>query len=365
MKSILVITSEFPPQPGGIGNHAFLLASKLAEKGYDITLIADQRDADNEVEQRFDQSLSFKVLRVKLRKIRTLMYFQRLFKLFKHARRHDMIMATGKFSLWSVAMLRLFFRKETLAIIHGTEVNFKDKFNRPLVDAALKGFHKIVAVSGFTKSLVSHLNLKNINVIPNGIDFEFWNQPNEEQITLKGNPKLITVGHISERKGQLNVIRALPEVKKLFPDVHYHCIGIPTKAEEFLEEAKILGVDHHVEFHVTKYQEQLIKYVRACDVAVMLSNVTKTGDVEGFGIAILEANASGLPAIGAKDCGIEDAIDPQKSGILIKNTDTVAMKEALESILNNYETYQSGAKLWAKKHDWETIITQYITYIES
>ena len=47
----------------------------------------------------------------------------------------------------------------------------------------------------------------------------------------------------------------------------------------------------------------------ASDVFVMLSSPTSTGDVEGFGIAIIEANALSLPSIGAKDCGIEDALE--------------------------------------------------------
>ena len=59
------------------------------------------------------------------------------------------------------------------------------------------------------------------------------------------------------------------------------------------------------------------------------SSPTATGDVEGFGIAILEANALGIPAIGALGCGIEDAIENYSSGILINYLDTEAFKNAL------------------------------------
>ena len=365
MKKILLITSEFPPQPGGIGNHAYNLASELSGKGYEVTVIADQRDFDNKDEISFDKTLPYKVERIKLRKQRTFMYFQRLSKLFKYIKKNDVVMATGKFSLWSVAFASRFFKRDYLAIIHGTEVNFKGKFNKTLVDASLKRFNKIVAVSRYTKSLVNYLNLKDIKVIPNGIDYKFWDQNKSESVALTGSPKLITVGHVSERKGQLNVIKALPELIKAYPELHYHCIGIPTKAEAFLEEAKTLGVEMHITFHGSMYQDELIKYLKSSDVFIMLSNRTVTGDVEGFGIAVLEANALELPAIGAKDCGIEDAINHEKSGILIKNDDALALKDALKTILDKYSTYQEESKLWAKQHSWNNIITTYIDYIEA
>jgi phosphatidylinositol alpha-1,6-mannosyltransferase len=92
----------------------------------------------------------------------------------------------------------------------------------------------------------------------------------------------------------------------------------------------------------------------------MLSSPTATGDVEGFGIAILEANALGVPAIGAMGCGIEDAIANYKSGILVSPYDTSAFLDALQVILNQHEAYSQQAKAWAKSHHWELIIKQYI-----
>ena len=62
-KQLLIVTSEFPPQPGGIGNHAFNLASQLQLNGYGVTVIADERSNDGVEEKQFDNSLPFKVFR--------------------------------------------------------------------------------------------------------------------------------------------------------------------------------------------------------------------------------------------------------------------------------------------------------------
>ncbi len=44
--NIVIVSSEFPPQPGGIGNHAYYLGLYLAKNGYTVTVIADQRSFD-------------------------------------------------------------------------------------------------------------------------------------------------------------------------------------------------------------------------------------------------------------------------------------------------------------------------------
>ena len=93
------------------------------------------------------------------------MYFKRLVLLFKLLKSSDVIFASGKFSLWIVAYSSLFYKKRFVAIIHGSEVNFSQKCLKASVNWSLKRFSKVIAVSNYTKSLVSHLNLKSIVVI--------------------------------------------------------------------------------------------------------------------------------------------------------------------------------------------------------
>jgi len=78
----------------------------------------------------------------------------------------------------------------------------------------------------------------------------------------------------------------------------------------------------------------------------------------------LEANALGLPAIGAMGSGIEDAIDRDRSGILIPLNDTLSFVKALNTILGQREAFASHAKDWAKQHDWGIIIERYVKVLE-
>lgn len=364
-KRILIVTSEFPPQPGGIGNHAFNLAKHLQLNNFVVDVIADNRSFSGEEERIFDAELKFKVHRIERIKLRFLMYLKRIVTLFKFMKSSEAIIASGKFSLWMVAFSSLFFDKKFFAIIHGSEVNYKQKGLKFSIDWSLKRFSKLIAVSNYTKSLVSHLQSLNIVVIPNGFESNKWNLKNKHTLSLKGEPKLITVGNVTERKGQLNVIKLLPELIKIYPEIHYHCVGIPTQKDKFLKVATLLKVEDYITFHGKVSDENLQELLQSSTIFVMLSSTTETGDVEGFGIAIIEANSLGLPSIGSINCGIEDAILDKKSGVLVPYDDYNLFLNALNDILTNYEKYKNEAKNWAAQHNWDIIIQQYIKVINS
>ena len=362
-KHILLVTSEFPPQPGGIGNHAYNLAKHLKQNNFEVDVITDQRSASGKEEETFDSLLKFNVHRVALHKLRIRMYLKRIGLLLYKMKSSEIVIASGKFSLWIVAAVSLFYKRKYIAVIHGSEVNFTKKIKKKAVNMSLKRFFKLIAVSNFTKSLVTSLH-NNIIVISNGIDFEQFQNTIAKKKTIVGQPKLITVGNVTDRKGQLNVINQLPELLKVYPNLHYHCVGLPTQQDIFFKRAQALNVDTNITFHGRVSEEELQALLKSSDIFVMLSRPTKTGDVEGFGIALIEANFFELPCIGSKGCGIEDAIEDYKSGRLINYDNSSELKSAIQEILSNYDHYKSGAKAWSLKHDWASIVKQYIKEFE-
>ena len=358
-KKILLVTSEFPPQPGGIGNHAYNLASQLQQNGFEVAVMADTRSKNGLVEKQFDDALPFKVYRTKRFKLLIWTYLKRIWLYTQITRQYGNIIASGKFSLWLVGFGMLNTKVNRMAVIHGSEVNYKKRGPKKMTDAALKRFDQVVAVSNFTKSLVHHLKLNTVYVIPNGVNMDGFEQGTFTG-ELIGTPKLVTVGAISERKGQHNVIEKLPALIKTHPGIHYHMVGIPTEKEKLLKIATALEVENHITFHGMVTPMRLNEILSASDVFVMLSEQTQAGDVEGFGIALIEANFMGLPAIGSKNCGIEDAIKNKYSGVLIDPKSAVEFEDALVEILVNKTAYVYNAKQWALQHTWETVIIQYL-----
>ncbi len=364
-KSVLIVTSEFPPQPGGIGNHAYNLAKHLQLSHFDVEVISDQRSQDGVEEKQFDSTLSFKVYRVLKTSLRFRMYLKRIQLVFKHIETAQIVIASGKFSLWIVAFASIFYKRQYVAIIHGSEVNLQHRFYRFITNCSLKRFDQVIAVSRYTQSLVAHLGLKNVTVIPNAMDPNEWDLNAVEPVNLKGFPKLLTVGRLSDRKGQMEVIKHLPKLISIYPETHYHCVGLATESYRFMALAESLGVASYMTFHGTKTQAELKAFYQAGDVFVMLSRPTESGDVEGFGIAILEANYFGLPAIGSKGSGIEDAILDGDSGLLISYEDGAAFSGALHSILKDREGFETRAKAWALQHEWSSIVKRYVEVMEA
>ena len=108
MKKIIFITSEFPPLPGGIGNHAYFLSAYLEKEGYEVTVITNFREVYKD--KAFDQDQVFKVVRVKRN---AFTYFNRFKVSFSYVGKNEFIIVSGKFSLWIGASLKLFFKSKT------------------------------------------------------------------------------------------------------------------------------------------------------------------------------------------------------------------------------------------------------------
>lgn len=364
LNKILIFTSEFPPLPGGIGNHAFNLGLQLSKHNYQVTIIADHRSENIKEEKDFDNNLPFKVIRVKRYKFIGITYLKRILVYKKCLKKHCKVIATGKFPLW-VTGLDFFTRgQKKVAVIHGTEVNFKG-LKKYLTNYSLKKMGKVIAVSNYTKSLVSNLKLSAVDVIFNGFnlvdDLKIKSRNGLEQSSVVN---LITVGKVSQRKGQLNVIKSIPEIVKQGFKVHFHIVGIPEEKEEFEVIARNLGVFKHMTFYGKVSEAKKNELLQSSQIFMMLSNETHSGDVEGFGIAIIEANALGLPAIGSVNCGIEDAIKNKFSGILVDPKKTTEIVLAIEEIIHDYERYSCQATKWSKEFTWEKVINNYIEILD-
>jgi phosphatidyl-myo-inositol dimannoside synthase len=146
--------------------------------------------------------------------------------------------------------------------------------------------------------------------------------------------------------------------------VHYHIVGIPSEQMAFAQLAQALDVSKHVTFYGAVSQDQLPAMLGGADVFLMLSERLPNGDVEGFGIAILEANHLGLPAIGSADSGIADAIQNGISGRLVPPGNPQAVVSAVQEIMSNHEDYAVRARSWTDAFRWENVIQKYLEVFE-
>lgn len=361
-RKIFFVCSEFPPGPGGIGNHGFNLIHTLQRKGYDTFTLTNLENATPEEAQKFAASKGLKVKYIPRSKwIQLSRMWACVVACFKY--KPDIIIASGMFSLWLARLLKkLYPNAEYLAVIHGSEADRKVSWQRHMTEKSYLVFDHLVAVSNYTASFIKSAGkLPPITIIPNAVDIRFLKAFEQGSfVKLPGNPAILTVGNVTPRKGQHNMIKALPWLKKRFPDIHYHCVGLKSFASQNEELASSLGVNEHVTFHGKLPLKSLMSSYRGCDIFAMTSEHQADGDFEGFGIAILEANFFGKPAIGSRGCGIEDAIHEGENGYKVDAHDPATIVEAVSKCLNEYDRLSAGARQWSAAHDWDLIAEKYI-----
>jgi phosphatidylinositol alpha-1,6-mannosyltransferase len=146
----------------------------------------------------------------------------------------------------------------------------------------------------------------------------------------------------------------------LYPDIQYHIVGRPVTQEKLEKLADELGVKEHIQFHGRiQNHRDLSLYYSSADIFMLLSENQSDGDVEGYGIVALEANEHGLPVIGAKFCGVEDAVDNDKSGYLVDGNNVDEICKAVVRCIEEKDRLAAESKRWAEKHQWKEIVKEY------
>jgi phosphatidylinositol alpha-1,6-mannosyltransferase len=365
-KSIAICSSEFPPGPGGIGAHAYQLASFLDSQGFSINVQTSSREKFNS--ESFDLSVPFHVDRYQANRGFIYKVF-RSFGFVFNLRENNVrwMILSGSNQLFLAILIRIFCRCKIMAIIHGHEILMAQRIQKRILLMVLKSVDVIVAVSEFSRNnLMTEGFKKKIVVIPNGVSYKGNATHKDLTHTLVDDKlTLITVGSITKRKGQHNVIKAIPSLLSLFKEVEYHLVGMESEREAIEALATELQVADFVRIHGVVNDEERTRLLLASNIFIMLSENQSDGDVEGFGIAILEANQLGIPAIGSKNTGTVQAISNGISGLLVNASNVREITDAILEIKNDYPKYVVGSMQWAKKHDWEIVGENYIQLLNS
>jgi len=143
-------------------------------------------------------------------------------------------------------------------------------------------------------------------------------------------PRIVCcVANVLPRKGQDTLVRALPRVREAVGDVRLVLIGRfddAAYAQRLEQLASELGVRDHVA--LLGYREEPLPFVARSDVFALASRS------EGFGMAMVEAMACGVPVVAA-DCptGPAYVLDGGRAGLLVRPDDPAAMAEAISRVL--------------------------------
>jgi glycosyltransferase involved in cell wall biosynthesis len=146
-------------------------------------------------------------------------------------------------------------------------------------------------------------------------------------------PVVFFAGRLIEVKGVEFLVRAMQRVRARVPEASLLVAGAGPLGGSLQALARVLGVP--ARFLGAATQEQ----IRACHAQAMVccmpSVTATTGQEEGLPNALLEAMASGLPAVGSASGGIGQAIGD--AGILVPERDVATLADRLVDVLTDAE----------------------------
>ncbi len=209
---------------------------------------------------------------------------------------------------------------------------------------ALKNVSKVIAVSSAVEAnLQKTFPKEKIVTIPNGVDAENWANVDHEKLRkefrFENNISfeaqvLGTVGELKHLKGQQDFILAAQIVAKKFPETHFIIVGKDNSFDKsFRRELKRLVKTFDLEKQFTWFDwiEDTKPLLSSLDIFVSPSHS------ESFGLAILEAMASGCAVVSTETEGAKELLENDKSGILTPVKNPVKLAETICELLGNEE----------------------------
>lgn len=184
------------------------------------------------------------------------------------------------------------------------------------------------------------IGVKNIEVIPNGIDLKRFENLDRKK---RGKFTIITVARLEKVKGIEYLIKAITNLQ--FSNFQLLVIGDGSEKGNLEGLVEKLKLKEKVEFLGEIPNERIPSYLATADCFVLPSLK------EGFGIAILEAQAAGIPVVGTRVGGILDLIEDGKTGLLVTPANPQAIAEAINKIYSGLKLSQINLE----KYNWQNI----------
>ena len=375
---ILFLQDKFPPEnQGGAGRVAFELARSMQELGHQVYVITTVQNKDDIGSMSYNNLEIFKIYAnyherwrsyLSLYNPQTINQVERIIKqiqpdivhahnihyylsyhCLKIARKYSqaVFLTTHDAMSFHYGKLVEFVNSDDLSIPKNFDykINFWQQMKRfkmrynPLRNIIIKHYlkyiDKIFAVSYNLKKALVQNNIKNVEVVHNGIDINEWQVSNSEIENFKKkhnlfNKKIVFfIGRLSFLKGGEKIIRAMKAVTEQIPEAALLVTG---KKNDYAQEMLKLAKNEGVKVIITGWikGEELKSAYRSSDLVVIPSIY-----LDPFPTINLEAMACQKPIIGTCFGGTPEVVLDQQTGYIVNPLNTKSMAEKIIDLLNN------------------------------
>lgn len=359
---VAILSHQFPPQSGGIGQWAYALAQAWPHECMCYTPAVadpDQPIPFDGITVRPDTDIpisGFLAFRKKLnrnrnipvptyslwrqldwRRVRSTLNW--LMPLMEQSQTWDTIISASADPAGIAGCLAAALTgKPHVVLVHGAELlalksdTHRSRWTRPVLHLA----DGCIANSRFTTRLLREEGIPDhrIHVSHPGVSDAYCKKVDRPSNPSDQGPVLITVANLIPRKGHDRIIRLLPALIECFPTLRYWIVGEGPERANLEALAQGLNVKDHCRFMGRVAEDQLDERYRQADCFIMPGRQIGS-EVEGFGIAFVEASARGLPVIGSRVGGCADAIKDGETGFLVSPDDDRELLDKTVQLLSD------------------------------
>lgn len=183
----------------------------------------------------------------------------------------------------------------------------------------------VVTVSRFVeKALVAAgVPQDGVTTVVTGVDFARYDRSAvagnlRQELGLADDTLLVgTVAILRAKKGHAEILDAVPEVLKRFPDAHFVFAGDGPQTDNLQARIAADGLADRV--HLLGLRRDVTNVLASLDVFVLPTHQ------EALGTAFVEAGAMGLPAVATRVDGVPEVVQDEKTGLLVPPHDGAAL----------------------------------------
>ena len=188
----------------------------------------------------------------------------------------------------------------------------------------------ITVLSKITQQEMVKLSSKKVSLIPFGVDLnKFTVRPTNQTKEIR----IGTIRTLSEKYGVEYLIRAFAQLRLKYDHIYLDIVGDGPLRASLTDLCKDLNVENFVTFHGYVNQntddEKYLKLLQGMDIFCILSVI----DSETFGVAAVEASASGIPVVATRVGGLPEVIDDGSTGLLVAPRSAEETAIALEKLI--------------------------------
>jgi phosphatidylinositol alpha-1,6-mannosyltransferase len=175
-------------------------------------------------------------------------------------------------------------------------------------------------------------------------------------------PRLLTVSRLSEpRKNVDRVIQALAQLSDGI-DFRYTIIGDGAFKPHLEMLANNLGLEDKINFLGRQPTEKVVESMCQADLFVLPSS-TLPDSHEGFGIVYLEAAACGTPSLATRQAGAIEAIGDGESGFFVDEPTIDNIKNALHCFLDDQISFNTqDCRHFAEQFTWQKVVEKALPF---